>query len=199
MDIELAKKNLLDIKEVFDSLKMKFWLCGGCLLGAVRDKSFIPWDADIDLRVLAKDWSPLVCPEFEKKGFVCAERRHYEIQGERRIYAVRLIREAPRTSIGLNYYYPPDDMYIFLVPPHLVQVRSRVVPASLYRGDYFVDFSGTKFRVPNPPEEFLVRRYGKGWKIPIKNKNWRVKDFPGGRIDTYIRWFKEHPEEEWLK
>ncbi|GAI17296.1 unnamed protein product, partial [marine sediment metagenome] len=44
MDIEAAKQDLLEIKEILDRLKIKFWLSDGTLLGAVREKNFISYD-----------------------------------------------------------------------------------------------------------------------------------------------------------
>ena len=43
--IELLKK----IKSLFEKNNIEFWLDTGTLLGAVREKRFIPWDTDLDL------------------------------------------------------------------------------------------------------------------------------------------------------
>ncbi|MBD3247309.1 hypothetical protein GF378_01680, partial [Candidatus Pacearchaeota archaeon] len=49
MNKDEALKALTDLKEVLDKNKIPFWLEYGTLLGAIRDKGFIPWDDDIDL------------------------------------------------------------------------------------------------------------------------------------------------------
>lgn len=54
MNEQAAIDLLKDIKKVFDELSITFWLRNGTLLGAAREKGFIPWDEDIDLGVHAQ-------------------------------------------------------------------------------------------------------------------------------------------------
>jgi phosphorylcholine metabolism protein LicD len=52
IDMNVARKNLLDVKRIFDSLNIPFGLMYGTLLGAVREKNFIEYDEDVDIYVL---------------------------------------------------------------------------------------------------------------------------------------------------
>ena len=48
-------EELTKVSSVLESANINFFLDHGTLLGAVRDKGFIPWDNDIDLGVVNFD------------------------------------------------------------------------------------------------------------------------------------------------
>lgn len=61
--IREVQKKMLEILLYFDDFCKKnnltYFLCGGCLIGAVRNKGFIPWDDDIDLFMPRSDYERL--------------------------------------------------------------------------------------------------------------------------------------------
>jgi len=66
-------KILLDIDFVCRKHNIKYMLCGGTLIGAIRHKGFIPWDDDIDLMMLRSEAEKLVVKmreEFPEKYLV---------------------------------------------------------------------------------------------------------------------------------
>ncbi|MBR0069014.1 MAG: LicD family protein, partial [Synergistaceae bacterium] len=60
LDVEGLKKVELEILDVVakfcDEHDIKYWLCYGTLIGAIRHKGFIPWDDDIDIAMLRPDY-----------------------------------------------------------------------------------------------------------------------------------------------
>ncbi len=56
---------LLYFKKFCEENNLTFYLCGGCCIGAVRHKGFIPWDDDVDVFMPRNDYDKL--PELWKE------------------------------------------------------------------------------------------------------------------------------------
>ena len=58
------QKRLVEVLQKFAEIckehDINWWLCSGTLLGAVRHGGFIPWDDDIDVSMLPKDYRKFV-------------------------------------------------------------------------------------------------------------------------------------------
>ena len=57
------QKELAELLKVFADIckehDIQWWLCSGTLLGAARHKGFIPWDDDVDVSMMKKDYKKL--------------------------------------------------------------------------------------------------------------------------------------------
>ena len=62
-DVEIRQAQINTLKKfkaICDKHKLRYHLCGGTALGAVRHKGFIPWDDDIDVFLELEDMKKLV-------------------------------------------------------------------------------------------------------------------------------------------
>ncbi|MCV3327717.1 LicD family protein [Pediococcus ethanolidurans] len=53
---KIDAKILTNVVSVLNQHKLKYYLIGGTLLGAVRHKGFIPWDDDVDIAMPREDY-----------------------------------------------------------------------------------------------------------------------------------------------
>lgn len=54
-----------NVAALCEEKKLKYYLIGGTLLGAVRHKGFIPWDDDLDIIMPRQDYERFVCAEYK--------------------------------------------------------------------------------------------------------------------------------------
>jgi len=184
-----AREILLKIKEIFDNLKIKFWLGHGTCLGAVREGRFISYDFDLDAMMLARDFSPRV-----QKAFAPF---HLKRAWPNKPAQMALVRNHIHIHIGLKYYFPPKDIYISL--PQHPYWQNATMPGKLLRGLHQVQFLDSVFRVPNPPEEYLEHLYGENWRTPLdprKGLSWdeEWERIPDAKFIKYIQWIEKHPK-----
>lgn len=161
MDKTEARKILLRIKEIFDNSKTKFWLSGGTCLGAVREGHFISYDDDIDINMLARDFSPGLDKALSK----IAPLQVFRHPENGKPFGLHLIKNEILVCILFRYYLPKKDIYF--VNDRKPRLPITFMLGKSLRDDYWVNFLDTKFRVPNPPEEYLENMYGKNWRTPF--------------------------------
>lgn len=156
MDVRDGEKLLLEAKEVFDEHGIVFFLRQGTCLGAVRDQALIPWDDDLDLGSIidmhgfSEDMIGPAVESLRAKGCY-VEVLHDGLYTAVKIfkYRIRIDWQCYRVVKGTIAHYPG-------VP----------FPVSLFEELQGVDFLGTTFQVPNPPDDYLQYKYGPDWGTP---------------------------------
>ena len=66
------KNNFLEICNILDEIKITYFIQGGTLLGAKRDKKFIEWDWDVEISMFSNDLHAnfdTILKELIKKNF----------------------------------------------------------------------------------------------------------------------------------
>ena len=80
-ELQLKSLEILNyFKNFCDEHGLLFYMCGGCCIGAVRHKGFIPWDDDIDVFMPRKDYEKLceLWPKFaDTKNYSCNRTNEY--------------------------------------------------------------------------------------------------------------------------
>jgi hypothetical protein len=156
MDVRDGEKLLLEAKEVFDEHGIVFFLRQGTCLGVVRDQALIPWDDDLDLGSIidmhgfSEDMIDPAVESLRAKGCY-VEVLHDGLYTAVKIfkYRIRIDWQCYRVVKGTIAHYPG-------VP----------FPVSLFEELQGVDFLGTTFQVPNPPDDYLQYKYGPDWGTP---------------------------------
>jgi len=67
--VDKARKELEEIKEIFDANNTEFFLLFGTCLGAVRAQNIIAWDFDLDVGVLDHTNQSKIYESFIQHGF----------------------------------------------------------------------------------------------------------------------------------
>lgn len=181
--IDRLSKLLKLTHEVLESNNIEYWMCGGTLLGAVRDKGIIPWDDDGDICILDKHYNDLKKLEKELKNYGLGMSKWgcgfkvYDLKGDK--------------LPGKNFLFPFVDIFmckeeddkIYLSAkqcakawPAEYHMKNELFPLKLY------DFEDYKMWGPNKPNKYLSRSY----------KDWRKKGMRNYDHETH----KELPKTE---
>ena len=163
MKKEDAIKDLLCVKNIFDNLKVPFFLDQGTCLGAYRDKGFIDGDEDIDIGVFGARRRDDIRYELRKQGF--------SINPE----ATKTITADRNTHIDIHFFIRDGNEFVCyardgcLAPLLCFPSRfNKLEKIKFYEND---------FLVLSPIEDYLQYIYGKNWRRKIKGKI--AKDYWG--------------------
>ena len=156
MDMPTAETVLKETNRIMAELGVTYFLRHGTCLGAVRDGAFIPWDDDLDvgsvlgLHGLTEKKVDQTVEVFRDNGFT-ATVVHNKLN-------ISVSMQKSGTQMDWTCYRIFGDV--------IYQWPVVKIPVALHEDLKEIDFLGEKFFVPNPPEEYLLLKYGPEWMIP---------------------------------
>jgi len=177
-----AFENLLEFKKILDKMNIEFMLDGGTLLGAYRDKDFCEDDHDdIDLTTLCDHKKAIdILEEAGAKEF---ELYHYWQKDNEKVTAqIAVKKDGMKIDLMFKEVKYTDEEKIWWTVfggPNKITYKS--IPSRMMGILKEINFKGTRFLIPEHPEEYLKYRYG-DWKIPVHRK-----DFSCFKTDLAIK------------
>ena len=170
-ELIVRKKEFLKICDIFDSLKINFFLSSGILLGAIRDNDLIKWDWDIEISVFTDEFLPhidLISNELIQSGFKI----------------IKIIRNKDNSKIDFFGSYPANVTKYTIYSWQYSKIRDVYwrkefsIPSKFLKELSKFSFLDRQFNCPNNVNEYLTFMYG-DWKKPLRTSN--KKDYLSGK------------------
>ena len=173
---------LKDFDEAMTNAGYPYSLAFGSLLGAIRERSFIPHDDDIDTAMWIEDWSPRMQVVLQEAGFKLTHV--FDIDGKRLGYEETYVKDGVVVDIFFFYKDVVGDSYYCdfrtlkgassfadsMRKYGKVQARKLYVPLS--KDICRIPFMGISVNIPENYAAFLTARYGEDYMTPMASWSW---------------------------
>ena len=174
---------LYQINDVLKTSNLPYWIEGGTLLGAVRDKKLIPWDHDLDMGIINNSDEDIerIIKKLKSKFYVSV--KPFNGKGTWELGKYRVLKIYPKKWI----FFKEElccDLFVYYKGEHNgEEVYKYVVwgKNAYHKKEYFdttgsLEFYNNSINIPNNPESFLEVKYGKDWNIPKETWNVALDD-----------------------
>lgn len=190
---------LRQVKDILDKSNIEYWLDEGTLLGAVREKSIIAGDHDIDLAIWSTTITEII-PLFNEIGELGIKVYYSKMKKLIKLFGkgyeidinIYFLKDGKATKIWqihehstiariLDFLIRTSHLNLpnwlnkqvekILSKPYLKKCRLVYIsiPSHFFINFSTIKFYTTEFRVPANTEKYLGYRYGKDWRIPKRD------------------------------
>lgn len=153
MEPTVCRWNLKGLRAAFKPEKIPFYLLFGTLLGAHRNKDFIPGDHDTDIGVLVED-VPRMVSMFSYGLLGCLGWKPIRVWDG----LVSLARDGEYVDIYIFEDSPDPDRW-WSCQNYYLEKRYLKPPGE-------IEFGGLTYQTVNDIESYLTDRYGTDWRTP---------------------------------
>ena len=182
LELDVRRREFLEICILLDALKIKYFLLGGILLGAIRNNDFIPWDWDIEICVFSYDVynNKLLIEKINNTHFKIIKQDNNLLSFKLDLLGKLAKEVSCYTIMGWNHDKQKEIFWRknFKVPEHFLLNMTKI---KLFDKFHYA---------PYPPEDYLTHQYG-DWKKPLRTSDksiYLTKKFSGiSSIEIFIK------------
>jgi hypothetical protein len=164
LDVKEAQKLLESTADVIEMLGAKYWIDSGTLLGAYRDKALIPYDHDIDIRILPGQLSLDLMPDLVWNLWQIGYRVMIQNYGTR---AELICIHETKIMLDLKFAFQDANLvwiYCWTQPYSIEPPRVHCYPRKYFRHMETIELLGRQYPCPSPVEGYIVEHYGNDWR-----------------------------------
>lgn len=162
LELDIRRKEFIEICILLDSLNIRYFLLGGILLGAIRNNDFIPWDWDVEICVLSEDAynNKLLLKKINDSHFKIIKQDNNLLSFKLDLLGKLAKEVSCYTIMGWNHDKQKEIFWRknFKVPEHFLLNMTKI---KLFDKFHYA---------PYPPEDYLTHQYG-DWKTPIQTSD----------------------------
>ena len=151
-ELYFQNRGLVEIADVLDKNRVTFWLGGGTLLGAIRDKDFIQWDWDVECDLRSEDVQNIInelVQEFQTADFELS----------------KIDLSFDNLKIKIKKYGSIYELLAWRLDGEFRRRKSYKLPKRFFERREEIEFRGRRYYVLAPSEEVLTWMYG-DWRVP---------------------------------
>ena len=161
-ELESRKKCFLEICNILDRLDVFYFIQGGTLLAARRDKKFIEWDWDVEISVYDNDLSKIfdeLIKELSLENFSIVKCNKFF---NAKIDCYKEFDHETTSFTIMAWSYDKNKNRYF---------RGKInIPEKFLNKGGQIYFYEKKFNTPSPIDDYLAYQYG-DWKIRKRTSN----------------------------